>query len=46
MGNLAATGRKVSVPWVIITRFAGERISEDWELYDENGLLHQLDAGE
>lgn len=46
MGDLAATGRKVTVPWVIITRFAGERVSEDWELYDENGLLQQLGAAE
>lgn len=46
MGELAATGRKVALPWVMITRFAGGRVREDWELYDEHSLLQQLGVSE
>jgi len=39
-----ATGNTASVPWVIFTRFEGDRISEQWEVWDELGLMYQLGA--
>jgi predicted ester cyclase len=39
-----ATGKTASVPWVIFTRFDGERISEQWEVWDELGLMYELGA--
>lgn len=42
LGDLAATGRTVAVPWIIITRFDQGRIVEDWELYNELSLQTQL----
>ena len=39
-----ATGTTASVPWVTFTRFEGERISEQWEFWDELGLMYQLGA--
>jgi predicted ester cyclase len=38
------TGRTASAPWVTFTRIDGERISEQWEVWDELGLMYQLGA--
>lgn len=43
-GGLEPTGRTAVVPWVVITRFEGDRIAEDWEIYDALGLMQQLGA--
>jgi len=37
-----ATAKAASVPWVIFTRFEGDRISEQYEVWDELGLMYQL----
>jgi ketosteroid isomerase-like protein len=39
-----STEKQASVPWVVFTRFDGDRISEQYEVWDELGLLHQLGA--
>jgi len=39
-----ASLRTASVPWIIFTRFEGERISEQYEVWDELGLMYQLGA--
>ena len=36
--------KTASVPWVIFTRFEGDRIAENWEVWDEFGLMIQLGA--
>lgn len=36
--------KTASVPWVIFTRFEGDRISEQYEVWDELGLMYQLGA--
>ena len=41
-GQLAPTGKSVSVPWVFFTRFQDGRILEDWEIYDGLGMMTQL----
>jgi predicted ester cyclase len=43
-GDIPATGKTVHVPWVIFTRFEGDRVVEDWELWDEMSLMRQLGA--
>lgn len=40
--GLEPTGRSVSVPWVIFTRFSDGMVVSDWELYDAAGLMAQL----
>jgi steroid delta-isomerase-like uncharacterized protein len=41
-GEIPATGKKVVVPWVMFTRFDGERIAEDWEIFNALSLMQQL----
>jgi predicted ester cyclase len=43
-GDLPATGNPITSEWVIITRFEGDRISEDREIYDEMGVMMQMGA--
>lgn len=42
LGELEATGRTVSVPFVMFTRFEDGKIASDWELYDQAGMMAQL----
>ena len=42
--GIEATGEKIALPWVFITRFVEGQIAEDWELYDALGLMQQLGA--
>jgi predicted ester cyclase len=44
MQGMPATGRRVSVPLIIIYRIAGDKIVEHWMNVDELGLLRQLGA--
>lgn len=37
--------QSASVPWVMFTRFEGDRIAENWELWDELGSNIQLGVG-
>jgi predicted ester cyclase len=41
--GFAPTGRRVSFQGITEMRFLGERLAEQWTLYDCLGLLHQLD---
>jgi steroid delta-isomerase-like uncharacterized protein len=40
--GIPATGRHVSMTGVSITRLAGDRVAETWEVTDDAGLLRQL----
>jgi len=42
LGEIPATGKSIEVPWMMITRFEGDLIVEDREIYDELGLMMQL----
>jgi len=44
LGDLSATGKTVATPWVVFTRFDGDRIVQDWEVWDELGLMMQIGA--
>jgi predicted ester cyclase len=43
-GGVAASGRAVTWTVIIIARFAGDRLVEDWVEYDRLGLFRQLGA--
>jgi steroid delta-isomerase-like uncharacterized protein len=40
--GIPATGRNISMTGISITRLAGGKIVETWEVTDDAGLLHQL----
>jgi predicted ester cyclase len=42
--GIAPTGKHVTVTGVVISRFAGGKSVEDWELIDSLGMLQQLGA--
>jgi predicted ester cyclase len=42
--GVAASGRKVTWTVIIIGRFAGDKLAEDWVEYDRLGLFQQLGA--
>jgi steroid delta-isomerase-like uncharacterized protein len=42
--GIAPTGKQVTVPAICISRFAGDKIAEDWEIIDLLGMLQQLDV--
>jgi steroid delta-isomerase-like uncharacterized protein len=42
--GIPPTGKQVTVPSICISRFAGDRIVEDWEIIDLLGMLQQLDV--
>ena len=42
--GIAPTGKQVTVPVICISRFAGDKIVEDWEIIDLFGMLQQLDV--
>ena len=41
-GDLPATGKALSVPWVTFTRFDGDRITAEWQVYDALRAMNQL----
>jgi len=42
--GLAATGKAVAVPLILIDRIANGRIAESWEAFDQLGILQALGA--
>jgi steroid delta-isomerase-like uncharacterized protein len=42
--GIPPTGKQVTVTGVVISRFAGGKAVEDWELIDSLGMLQQLGA--
>ena len=44
LGNVPASGKSVVVPWVLISKFDGDRIVAEWEVYDSLGLMQQIGA--
>lgn len=42
--GIAPTGKQVTVPAICVSRFAGDKIVEDWEIIDLLGMLQQLDV--
>ena len=44
LGNVPASGNHIEVPWVMISRFDGEKIAEEWEIYNALELMQQIGA--
>src|SRR5207244_7625397 len=42
--EMPPSGKKVAVPGVQIDRFSGDKIVEEWALFDQLGMLQQLGA--
>jgi len=42
LGDLPATGKKIDINALMITRFEDGRIAEEWELFDEMHMMRQL----
>jgi steroid delta-isomerase-like uncharacterized protein len=42
--GMAPTGRSMTLPIIVITRFEAGKAVEDWEVYDGLGLMQQLGA--
>ncbi|NNM05131.1 MAG: SnoaL-like domain-containing protein [Gemmatimonadetes bacterium] len=44
LGEIPASGNPITSDWVIFTRFEGDKIAEDWEIWDEMGVMMQMGA--
>lgn len=42
--GIAPTGKRMTLPIIVITRFEAGKAVEDWEVYDGLGLMQQLGA--
>ena len=42
LGDVEPTGRKVDITGLIISRFEGTKIAEEWETFDELRMLQQI----
>jgi steroid delta-isomerase-like uncharacterized protein len=42
LGDIAPTGKKVRLTSTIIYRFEGNKIAEEWEIFDVLGMYRQL----
>ena len=43
-GDVPASGNPITSEWVVFTRFEGDKIAEDREIYDEMGVMMQMGA--
>jgi predicted ester cyclase len=43
-GDLPPTGKPIASDWVLFTRFEGDRIAEDREVWDELSVMTQMGA--
>ena len=44
LGDIYPTGKSVTMTGVLITRFVGGKPAEDWQNFDELGMLRQIGA--
>ena len=44
--GIPPTGKRVTVPGIFICRCAGGKIVEEWDIWDDLGLLQQLGVSE
>jgi predicted ester cyclase len=42
LGDMPPSGNPVETDWVIFTRFEGDKIAEDYEIYDELAVMMQM----
>jgi predicted ester cyclase len=44
LGDIAPTGRSVTITSINFTRFEGGKMIEDWQEFDELGMMRQIGA--
>lgn len=44
MGDIEPTGKKIQIDGIIIGRFEGTKIAEEWESFDELAMMKQIGA--
>jgi predicted ester cyclase len=42
MGAVPATGKPIKMRGHVLCRFAGDKVAEEWELFDEALMMQQL----
>ncbi len=42
LGEIPPSGKPIQTDWIIFTRFEGEKIAEDYEIFDEMGVMMQM----
>ncbi len=40
--GIPPTGKPITMPGMVISRFAGDQIAEEWEEFDQLGMMQQL----
>ena len=41
-GEMPPSGNPIESDWIVFTRFEGDKIAEDYEIYDEMGVMTQM----
>ena len=44
LGNVPASRKQIAVSWVLISRFDGHKLIDEWEVFDSLGLMQQIGA--
>lgn len=44
LGDIPPSGKAIQTDWIIFTRFVEEKIAEDYEIFDEMGVMMQMGA--
>ncbi len=42
LGDIPPSGNPIQTDWIIFTRFEGDKIAEDFEIYDEMAVMMQM----
>ena len=42
LGDIPATGKSIDITGLVISRFEGTKIAEEWEVFDELAMLQQI----
>ena len=43
-GELPPSGNRLTVEWILISRFQGDKIVEEWEVVDSLSMMRQMGA--
>jgi steroid delta-isomerase-like uncharacterized protein len=46
MGDIPATGKRIEMRGHVLCRYEGDKLAEEWELFDEALMLQQLGLGD
>ena len=46
MGDMPATGKRIEMRGHVLCRYEGDKLAEEWELFDEALMMQQLGLGD